>query len=309
MRGSERITTLGRQRGVVLAIVLWLLALMTLLAGSYSMTARTEAELTARLRASAQARALAESGVWLAVRELLRPQQPDTWPAAGEIHDVAFENGMVAIGLQDEAGRIDLNAADLGLLYNLLQSATGDGNESVSVLQSILDWRDADDSKRKFGAEGEDYAAAGAGHAPRNGPFTAKDELRLVHGVDAELYDRLRGAVTVYSGQTGINPEVAVSDVLLALPGITPKQAEQYLAQRSAPDPGGAALPVKLDERLLSQARGRIVTITSAGQAAGSRVVLEAVVRIEAGRPEPYSVLSWREGNTLDAPADTDPWL
>lgn len=283
------------QGGVVLVIVLWVLALLVLIAGSYSVTTRTETVLTARMVSTAQARALAEAGIWLAVRDLTQPDGQGRWRTDGEARTLNFENGTAAVLLQDESGKIDLNAADIGLLHSLLLSATGDGYAALSMLQSILDWRDEDSDKRKVGAEAEEYAAAGLVHGPGNGPFTAVDELHLVMGMNDDLYGKLAPALTVYSGDSGLNPDVAVRGALLALPGMTPQRVDEYLADR-------AAAPLKFDQRFLSGTRRRMVTILSQGEAGGSRARLEVVVRINRSRKGPYSLMSWRETGVVQDP-------
>ena len=283
------------QGGVVLVIVLWVLALLVLIAGGYSVTTRTETVLTARMVSTAQARALAEAGTWLAVRDLARPDGPGRWRTDGEARTLNFDNGTAVVLLQDESGKIDLNAADVGLLYSLLLSDMDDGNAALSMLQAILDWRDADASKRKVGAEEEDYAAAALAYGPRNGPFTAVDELRLVLGMNDDLYNRLAPALTVYSGDSGLNPEVAVREALLAVPDMTPLLVDEYLADRTA-------TTREFNQRFLSSARRRVVTILSQGEVGSSRVRLEVVVRINRNKKGPYSLLSWRESGAVQDP-------
>jgi general secretion pathway protein K len=292
------------QRGFVLAMVLWLLALLSLLGASFSLISRTETALTVRSLSAAQARAVAESGIWLAVRELARPASTDRWPARGESHALEFPDGMANVRLQDETGKIDLNSAHVELLYGLLLRASGDGGEALSALQSILDWRDSDDVRRKSGAESAEYADTG--HVPRNGPFTAIDELRLVHGMSDALYERLLPALTIYSGQAGINPDVAVREALLSVPGVTPGQVDGLLSRRGGPEGNRLIADLTANSRFMSRPRRRVVSILSEGRAADARVTLEAVVRLGGGTREPYSVLSWREGQTAPGPVAAD---
>lgn len=58
-------------------------------------------------------------------------------------------------------------------------------NMTESIADSILDWIDADDEPREFGAEAEVYGFLG--YEPRNGPISGLDELLLVQGVTNEL--------------------------------------------------------------------------------------------------------------------------
>ena len=292
----------GAQSGVVLVIVLWVLALLVMIAGGYSVTTRTETVLTARMVSTVQARALAEAGVWLAIRDLAQPDGPGRWRTDGEVRTLNFDNGLAVVLLQDESGKIDLNAADVGLIYSLLLSAMGDGNAALSLLQAILDWRDADAGKRKSGAEAEEYVAAALVYGPRNGPFTAVDELRLVLGMNEDLYRRLVPALTVYSGDSGLNAEVAVREALLGLPDMTPLLVDEYLADRTA-------TTQEIDQRFLSSTRRRVVTILSQGEVGDSRVRLDVVVRISHNRKAPFSLMAWRESGAVQDPRTLTPAL
>jgi len=53
------------------------------------------------------------------------------------------------------------------------------------IADAILDWIDADDEPRDFGAEASAYGSLG--YEPRNGPISSLDELLLVQGVTNEL--------------------------------------------------------------------------------------------------------------------------
>jgi general secretion pathway protein K len=232
--------------------------------------------------------------VWLAIRDLVQPEGPGRWRTDGEARTLKFDDGTAVVVLQDESGKIDLNAADVGLIYSLLLSATGDGNAALSMLQAILDWRDADGGKRKSGAEVEEYAAEALAYGPRNGPFTAVDELRLVMGMNEDLYSRLSPALTVYSGDSGLNPEVAVREALLGLPDMTPQSVDEYLVDRTA-------ATQEFDQRFLSSTRRRVVTIVSQGEVGENRFRLEVVVRIRPGGKDLYSLMSWRESGAVQS--------
>ncbi|MCC7087065.1 MAG: general secretion pathway protein GspK [Pirellulales bacterium] len=56
---------------------------------------------------------------------------------------------------------------------------------SEEIADAILDWIDADDEPREFGAEIDYYS--GLGYAPKNGPLDTIEELLLVRGVSPQL--------------------------------------------------------------------------------------------------------------------------
>jgi general secretion pathway protein K len=284
------------QAGIALVIVLWVLALLTIMAGAYSAVMRTETRLTTRQFYSAQSRALAEAGVWLAVNELLKPDLGRTWLADGRDYETAFHHGNIRISMQDESGKIDLNTARAELMQGLLVATGNSEADSISLLQSIMDWRDRDDLRRTAGAEDRDYHLAGLDYGAKDGPFNSVDELRMVLGVSAELFRALKPALTVYSHQPGINPALAPREVLLALPGTDAEQVDEFLAARNADPQAGEQLGLAgANNRFMTQMKNGVVTITSMGITAENQVILTVTVMLNRNAEDPYSILSWRE--------------
>ena len=224
-----------RQRGIALVLALWITILLTVIASSFAFTMRNEA-LTARNTVSiAQAQAIADGAVERMAFELQRPKivPAEAWNADGRVRRWQDGDATIAAVATDESARIDLNFASQPLLTSLFQNVGGlSPEETQSVIDAILDWRDPDDLRRPNGAEEPEYRAAGRKYKPANGPFLAVSELRLVLGVTPALYERVAPLLTVFSRQAGINPLTASRDVLLALPNTTPEAVDAYVAQR-----------------------------------------------------------------------------
>lgn len=282
------------QNGLALIIILWMLILLTIMAASYSGVMRTETKLTAHQVQTAQARVLAEAGIWLALTELLRPQLERSWPTNGNSQIIEFKDGKIEISIQDEAGKIDLNTARAELLQSLLQSAELTGEDGKFLLDAILDWRDRDDLKRAFGAEDDDYQTAGVEHGAKDGPFNSVDELRLILGMTESIFQAIRPALTIHSHQAGINPEVAPKETLMAIPGITTETVEQVLNERKS-DTKAEGFLGGIDNRFFTRTKERTFTITSEGISSDSKLKLEAVVLLKRNAKPPFSVLSWWE--------------
>ena len=293
-----------RQRGVALVLVLWMLALLMVMVAGYSAGMHSESLLSAHQLGSAQSRALAQSGIWLAVNELLQPQTDTSWRRDGTAYPVDLDGGHVQIRIYDEAGKIDLNTARVELLNGLLKSADLSDEESLHVLQAILDWRDRDNLKRQFGAEDDDYKAAGYDYGAKDGPFNSVEELRLVMGVTEDLFQKISPALTVYSHQATVNPDVAPREVLAALSSSDEKTIDDFIDNRNADVPGGSATIEGMDSRFISRTRGRIFSISSEGSAGDSRITIEAVVLQKSNATPPYSVLSWWESKPQPAEQD-----
>jgi type II secretory pathway component PulK len=106
----------------------------------------------------------------------------------------------------DESGRLNVNTATREMLLRL-PGMTEQGADS------ILDWRDADDDPRPQGAESDYYLSLPSPYEAANGPFETIDELRLVRGIDKNMFEgdgtqefpSLRNLVTVRSGEQNVD--------------------------------------------------------------------------------------------------------
>lgn len=291
----NRKLTSALQTGIALVIVMWMLVLLTVLAAGYTATMRTETRLTAQQLHAAQARALAEAGVWLAVNDLMEPEQQRKWIENGAANDLDLLDGSVELRIQDQSGLIDLNTARRELLQGLFKSIELDDDVS-GVVDSILDWRDRDNLIRVNGAEDADYRQAGFAHEAKDGPFNSVDELRRVMGMTEAIYDKVRPALTVYSHTPGINPDVATREALLAIPGIDPDTIDQFMTERLDP----ATLTVNpvtpgINSSFTNRTKGVSFMISSTGNVNGTRITLEVVVSMRRTSNLPYTILSWRE--------------
>ena len=291
------------QKGIALVLVLWILALLTVMATGYSYTMRTEIKLTANLLHSTQAKAIAEAGIWYTVAELLKPQHEQSWKSDGSIYTLDFNQGTFNISIQDEAGKIDLNTALSEILDGLLRSVDVPEEERLSILQSILDWRDKDNLVRSEGAEDNDYELLDYDYGAKDGPFNTVDELQLVMGMTPSLFKKLKPALTIHSHQPGIRPQVASKEVLLALPGITQETVAEILANRNTLSGPNSRIPLTgIDSKYLSRNNGFIFTITSEGIHGDSHTHIEVVVMIlrNTNLSLPYLIMSWQEDQIRD---------
>jgi general secretion pathway protein K len=289
-----------RSGGFALLIVLWMTTLLGVIVAVMLATTRTDALLARNLHDAARARALAEGGTWLAVHYLVA-RSAGSGPAS---HGTAFayeiDDARVWVAVEDEAGKIDLNTAPAELLRGLFETLGIDDARASALADAILDWRDADSSRRPAGAEDAEYRRAGLAYLPRNGPLPQVDELRLVLGIDDALFSRAAPSLTVHSNRPRIDPWAAPRDALLAVPGIRVEEVDALIAARAQATRRGAATLPRLsgvtryiermpgDETFLIRAQADID--------AGPRTIREAIVRLSPGNDPPYEILLWRMG-------------
>ncbi len=166
----------------------------------------------------------------------------------------------------------------------------------------MRDYADDDDLTRLNGAEDRDYAAAGLPWDAKDAPFEAVEELQQVLGMTPLLYEAMAPALTVHSGQEGIDTSVAPRAVLLALPETDAEAVESYLSARAEAPEGGGPTFVQA-ESFGTRSRSRFFTLRAESRLDnGAIFVREAVVALGGGRQQPYRLLSWKRGRLVTAP-------
>jgi general secretion pathway protein K len=293
---------------VALIIVIWVSVLLTVIASSFILERRTEALVVGNSVSMARAEAAADAGVQKALYEVYRSGNPSGgWKRDGTSYEWSFDDVPIRVEIRDESAKIDINTAADPLLRGLLVSTGLPEDEASRLLDAILDWRDPDSLKRINGAEEADYRAAGLTYKPANAPFQTIEEIQLVLGMRPEIYRRIAPSITVFSRQTGVNPLLATREVLLAIPGVTTEQVDQYLVQREAARAEGRPLPPFAPAG--SPAAGYMhVTIRCEARLDDGMVFTREAVALL--RPSPRKVatfLAWRESTAAPADAEKAP--
>jgi type II secretory pathway component PulK len=223
----------SRETGSVLIVCLWILTTLALLALGLSYRLRIGLRLAAhqwdeirlvqiaKLGTAAAMVAVQKSTASYAALNQPWSHDPDRFrnrlvrggtftlehrrenPAAGE---------TLLFGLEDEAGRINLNTAPRLVLESLFAAAP-------EVVPALLDWRDADSNPQEGGAEDAEYQNLPRPYACRNGALRSVEELLLVRGVTPLLFQEVKNLVTVYSAGP-VNINTAAPETLRAM-GLT----------------------------------------------------------------------------------------
>jgi general secretion pathway protein K len=295
---SSASTSAGRdgERGIALLVVIWVLALLAILIVGFSGDARTELLVARNHYESASARAIADAGVSLAIFGILDPAPEAQWPADGRVREVSYAEGTIRIRIQDEGGKIDVNAAPPQLLAGLLSTTGGlPAGDADNLAQAIDAYRQA---QQQADAPASGRGALRTMVRRQANAFRVIEDLRLVPGITREIYDRIAPFVTVYSGVGDIDPLTAPPEVLRSLPGVNAGEVEAFLAARAQQGPIPGQLPPlngpvggSLAHRVLQNA-----TVLAEGKTAnGTTFTRAAVVSLSADPTAPYSILSWRQ--------------
>jgi general secretion pathway protein K len=296
----------SRQRGLALVLVLWVLTLMTVMAGSYGLSTRREAALLEHAHERAKGVALADGGISYAMMMLSLPDPKLRWRVDGTPYFWEAEGARVRIRIMDEGGKIDLNVAQEQTLRTVLNFVLHNDEQSVQLADAILDWRDPDDLKRLHGAESADYKSAGSKQTPQNRHFLVMEELRSVLGITPELYRALEPWFTLYTGQDGINPARAPREILLPLMRGDVGALENFLQQRQLAQGGVAPiLPPVPGVRFHSvgDMAYTILSIAEFPDQPGAGV--KAIVKRGRGPDgSPFTYLSWKPRMMYSRPGE-----
>ncbi|WKE65667.1 type II secretion system protein GspK [Gallaecimonas kandeliae] len=231
------------QGGIALVAVLWLLALLSLMATVLAGTSREQGLQARYLAEDARGRKAAEGAIRLAGFNLGLPANQRPWLADGGLHQLDIDGIQVSLAIEDERGKLDLNAINEELLTNLLLAAGVDKDQVPALTDAILDWRDPDDLKRLHGAEEADYLAAGRDAGPANAPFDDVDQLQQVLGMTDAIYQKLAPVLTVKNHRLGVMPLYAPRLVLMALPGASADLVDGYIQERRQNQENGLPPP------------------------------------------------------------------
>ncbi len=197
------------QGGIALVLVLWVVALMTVIALSVSSLSRTEVQLARNRVDEARIRALADAATAYAVLRLSATEEEDLWLPDGKPYAWHFAGNDLQVIIFNESSRVDLNRSSEQVLEKLIR-ATGVETAAVEgLVAALLDWRDADDSSRPLGAEDADYRAEGLHYGSWRGAFNDVAVLGQVLGLTPELSQQLLPYLTVDSLESQVMLEYA----------------------------------------------------------------------------------------------------
>ncbi len=236
-------TTCRSSNGIALLMVLWVLAILSTIAISFSYMTRLEAGASYNAKELQKAAFLAEAGINKAIVELFYrkkfPHEEESWPVNGSVRQVDFgDKGVIKIKIFPERAKVDLNKANELILRGLFDAVEVDPDIQDIIIDSIQDWKDEDDLVRLNGAEDEYYMSLDNPYNTKNAPFDTIEELLLVKGITEDIFygsqDRrgVKDFLTVYSYSDKIYINAAEREVLMALPNMTGEAVDRIVEYR-----------------------------------------------------------------------------
>ncbi|MEO6785423.1 MAG: hypothetical protein ABI318_04755 [Chthoniobacteraceae bacterium] len=219
------------RRGAALLIALWAIIVLTGAVLLWAGYIRQTITVSGQSFNDTEARAMAHSGLALAMHPLAGKETPALNLEEGS--DPGFRVRMVS-----EGAKLNLNflfqgedARKLDMFKRWLEARGIDFQARERMVDCILDWLDADNIKRTNGQEdGPNY------HPPNRGQFLTVEELAEVAGTEPlTSQPGWKNDLTVYS-QGPIDLTSADKDILRLLPGVGDLAIDSFLQWRRGGD-------------------------------------------------------------------------
>lgn len=247
---------MNQPRGMALLVVLWLLALLSVVLAGVASAVQVQLRQALAVRNQTEAHLAAEAGLSLAVAGLLVGAPQARWHADGQVHTTTFAGAQLAIRVRGEQGKLDLNAAPAKEVARVLGRCGATASAAGGIASAL--------ATRQHG----------------DAPIALLEEFRALPGNTFALYQCALPYLTVWSGAPQPDPALAAPWLAAALhlPQI------QGVAQAQGVAPGlnpGQVVTVSSHATLANGYEHRLhVTLTLTSPQAGAR---------------PYRALRWQE--------------
>jgi general secretion pathway protein K len=198
--------TACRDKGFALLAVLWIAAMLSVIAMSYATSARVDAEGARNILRRQKLDDALYSGLVFGEHEYekytanqgLSAKQEEIesttgkelnlWYPRFEPYNATIGGRTVFIRLRDLSGKMALSAVDSALMTRILEACGADEPTRNDIKNAWLDWEDEDDLHRLNGAETDFYLKTAGAYMAKNAEMENPEELLLVKGVTRELY-------------------------------------------------------------------------------------------------------------------------
>ena len=278
--------------------MIWGLGLIALMCVSVIAAARWRLAAAANLSGAAQAASLADAAGAIATARFNAgrgtPGSRDLLSYDGAPWFCTMPQGaLAAIAIEDEGGKVDLNAAPPQLLAALLTGFGTAPAEAVAMARAIVEFRSATgDGSVLVASAGE---ATGGTIAPKHALFQTIYELDQVAGIPPALARDLFPFLTISSGRAGIDPTVAPPALFAALSGAS---LDEVRARIAAPYPNtldrsGQSFPLPF---LQKSPGGTLLVHAEVAMPSGAMAVRETLNDVRRPFGAPVAIKEVRHG-------------
>ena len=248
------------QRGAILIIVLWFIAIVIVMVTALASEVRLSAKIVLHNKIAIES--------WVDILQALQAAQMEVtnfrkigpldeeediplekrkkleYRFNGQILELAYPiPNTVTVRIYDHAGKMNIRGQFKSQMRQLLEKRVGKNPEKLDALEDAFrDWTDDDPMKRANGAEKEYYETLSPPYEPRNSRsgLEVVEELLLIKGFK-EIFKGIEidTVFTVYDPRRGnmkVNPNLATREALMMIPGLNEETVITILTKRREKD-------------------------------------------------------------------------
>ena len=206
-----------------------------MLVAAFMNSGRLRLQVAFNIASATEASYLAESAINIATLSLL--MRRDALPTSETVYDGApkfcvLGQAVVALAVEAESGKIDLNAAPPELLQAVFLGLGLDERRAEDAASAIIAYRT---SPTDANIQMSSTSKGGKSLAAKEGLFETIMELDQVNGFDSALFRALLPLVTVHSKNSGVDSRSSPPALFAALTGF-PVEAVVALAAQPFPN-------------------------------------------------------------------------
>lgn len=232
------------KEGSALPLVLWILAILSVIALSFSFLIqgriRRMEMLFSRFNSYLEAYSTIQHGINIFLTGKMTilgfvllgfstSPEGNRYSLDGSPVDIQLFNKKTKLSIQDESGLINLRLYNPELIDGILKYFGMREENRRIFFDSLLDWIDSDELIRMYGAEKEYYEKLG--YRPRNNPLLVIDEISMVRGMEESFVQKIKPFLVLGKSE-GMNPNFAPLEVLMSLPDMTEEAAQRVILFR-----------------------------------------------------------------------------
>lgn len=285
------------QKGSALIITLLLIAILTGLVVDFVYEVYIDSAALSNWGNAQRASLIAKSGQTISaefIKEIKKENYTDIREVQLPVMQVFGREASLTVTIQDENARFNINSiiwpngltneAALSSLKKLLEYL----NINPGLAMSIADWIDPDSEPRLLDSE----------HAVKNSFLWSVDELKLIEGIDQNIFDKISPHITVF-GNNLININTAELPVLVSLSNdMTEDLARQLIDHRKTTpfENIGAVSNVSGLEAIGIDISNKITVRASSFRVKAIATVNEITRVVESVMDTSEKIHFWREG-------------
>jgi len=218
-----------KRAGFALLAVIWGTGLIATLVVAFMTTGRLRLQTAQNISRSVEAGYVAESAINLATLTLLSKRdaktgQTDEAASDGAPKFCVLDRAAVALAVEDEGGKIDLNAAGPEMLSAALAGLGLGDSKAQEVANAIVAFRTPPDGGIQLTPKSDKPIE------PKQALFETTLELDQVSGVDPALFRALLPFVTVHSRTAGVDARASPPGLFAALAGFPVEDVRRLTA-------------------------------------------------------------------------------